>query len=230
MQIVGPRLRPVFPGVSAGISRHESLLPISRGPLFVVALQGLGVVFSFIAEECAKFVDPLAELDKTVPVVVTYFMAKMAQERAVRLVHLQPPFLALRVIGFDRVEREVVRLEHDRAVVTLGADRGRLEGEEPHAELVVGVACPRNHFEVLVGWLKILCFQRGHERAQLLLVRMILRKAAGRARGSGAGNGPNRKHRGCDENASIHSGTSDQSWMGQLEFRLKPVGTAPKTG
>ena len=54
MQVVGPGLGPVFPGMGAGVGAHKPLLPVGGRSLLVVALEGLAIVFPLVAESFAE--------------------------------------------------------------------------------------------------------------------------------------------------------------------------------
>ena len=91
VQVVGPGLGPVFPGMGAGVGADKPLLPVGGRSLLVMALEGLGVVFPLVAETLAEIAPGGAVLDQPVPVIMSDLMAKMPQQRAVRLVQVEPP-------------------------------------------------------------------------------------------------------------------------------------------
>jgi hypothetical protein len=58
VEVVGPGLGPVFPGVHGGVGADERLLPAGGRAAVVVALLSLGVVRPLVAEQRAKSILP----------------------------------------------------------------------------------------------------------------------------------------------------------------------------
>jgi hypothetical protein len=74
--------------------------------VLVMVFQRLGIVLSLVAEERAKCRQIGRAAQQNVPVMVADLVAKMPDQRAIRLLHLGAPRLALRVVGFGYVERD----------------------------------------------------------------------------------------------------------------------------
>lgn len=64
----------------------------------------LGITGALVAEQAAKRCKPVAVGDQSIPVVMTDFMAKMAEQGAVRFTHLHADFFAVGVVGLLDVE------------------------------------------------------------------------------------------------------------------------------
>src|SRR5271166_4174057 len=103
---MGPCLRPVFPGVSAGVSRDERICPVDWRALLVMAFERLAVILPLVAEETAKLDNLIAPMDQPVPEVMSDLMSEMAQECPVRFVHLKSPRLALGIVGLGHVDSD----------------------------------------------------------------------------------------------------------------------------
>ena len=120
--------------MGARIGADETIHPVGRRTVSVVALERRGVVWRLVAEGLAKRADPALVLDQPVPVeIMPDLMAKVADEGAVGLVHGLASRLALRVVGLGDVDRDepvVVPREHrlDASV------RPRLVGDQVEGE------------------------------------------------------------------------------------------------
>src|SRR5262249_38537378 len=99
-----PGFGPVFPGVRAGVGAEKTLLPIRRSAFLIITLERFAVVFALVPNTLAEAIDPITVFDQPVPVIMSPFVAKVAQYRPVRFMQLQAPFLALRVVGLRHVK------------------------------------------------------------------------------------------------------------------------------
>src|SRR6266851_3652256 len=104
MQIVRPGFGPVLPGMRPRIGADEPLRPVWRGTLLVVPRQSLAIICTLVPEEVAKSVEPVTGLEQPIPIIMATLVAKVAQEGAIRFVHLAPPLLPLRVVGLCHVD------------------------------------------------------------------------------------------------------------------------------
>ena len=116
VEVEAPGLGEIFPGVCGGVGAHKAALPARRRAVVVVLLEGLGVGrIAVVAEDRIASVFAFA-FDKRHPIVVADFVAEMANQRPVRLVHLFADALALDRVGFVKVDR-------DQPVGVAGEDR-----------------------------------------------------------------------------------------------------------
>ena len=101
------------------------LRPVGGRPLLVAALEAGGVVLRFIAKELVKPVQPRRSVHQPIPVVMADFMAKMPQQRAVRLAHGFAHGFALGVIGLFEVDGDQagVVAGHDMRLIAAGAQK-----------------------------------------------------------------------------------------------------------
>src|SRR5690606_12031920 len=89
-----------------------------RSTVCVVALEGGAVIPALVAKEFAKPRVAWLAIDQEVPIVVTDFMAEMAEQGAVGLSHIHFAALALCVIGFGKGNGDdpILVPGHDRLV------------------------------------------------------------------------------------------------------------------
>ena len=106
VQVMRPAFGPVFPRVGAGVSADVVQPPVGRRAFAVVALQTGGVVLRLVAKQRSKTVHPRRSAHQPVPIVVANFMAKVSQQRAVRLAQGTAHGLADGVVGFQQIERD----------------------------------------------------------------------------------------------------------------------------
>ena len=145
VHVVGPALRPVFPGMGRGIGADVAELPVRRRPVFVVPLQAVAVVERLVAEQRTTGFEPVAVGNQAVPVVMSDLVPQMADQGAIRLVHVGARAFAMHIVGLDDVER-------DQAVVVAGH----------HRRAAVGCAQEVEH-QAVFG---VLRFARSHRQAQ----------------------------------------------------------------
>ena len=86
VQVMGPCLGPVFPGVGCGVGAHVACSPVAEiiAPR-VVRVQCSGVVLALIAKHLPKCLNAAAIAHELIPVEVTRLVPKVPDERAVRL-------------------------------------------------------------------------------------------------------------------------------------------------
>ena len=116
VEVVRPGFGQVLPRMRAGVGGDETLLPIRRRPVGVMALQRRAVVLALVAEQLPERLDVGRIAHQAVPVVVRDLVAEMAEQRAVGLAHLPPHALALGIVGLGEVDG-------DEAVVVAGHHR-----------------------------------------------------------------------------------------------------------
>ena len=130
VQIVGPGLGEVLPGVHGRIGADVALLPAGRRAVLVVPLAAPPGSRSLSSPKTARArLDLAAVAHQHVPVVVADLVAQVAEQRPVGLAELQPPPLALGGIGLGDVDGDqpvVVAGHHRLARVGVGEE---VEGE-----------------------------------------------------------------------------------------------------
>ena len=134
MQIMRPGFGPVFPGVHGGVGADAGVVPIRARAVLVVLVEGVGVTGAFVAEQVAKRWKPVAVGDQPIPIVMADFMAKVAEQGAVRFAHLHTDFFAVGVVGF-------LDVEGDQAVGMAGGRRVafQVDADEVEGQAVVFV-------------------------------------------------------------------------------------------
>ena len=79
-----------------------SVGPICRGALFVVPLEGLGIIVSFVAERIAEFFVPVSVGNEAIPIVVPDLVSEMAEESSIGFVQSEAILFSNGVVGlFD---------------------------------------------------------------------------------------------------------------------------------
>ena len=106
MEVVRERLGEVLPRVHRGVLRDERVLPRLGGAHGVVARQRLLVARALVAEQVAAARPGLVILDEDVLVVVPDLMAKVPENRPVRLAELDAHRLADVVEALRQVDRD----------------------------------------------------------------------------------------------------------------------------
>nr|GEZ30648.1 hypothetical protein [Tanacetum cinerariifolium] len=102
--VVRPGFGPVFPGVHGGVGADVMLLPVGRGTVLIMMVQGIGVAGAVVAEQVAEAVLPVGVGDQAIPIVMTHFMTEMPEQCAVGFVHLHAHLLTDGVVGFFDIE------------------------------------------------------------------------------------------------------------------------------
>src|SRR5580692_2698611 len=97
---MGPYLRPVFPGVGAGIGTDEIVLPVRWWSLAVVPVQSLLVIDALITEQFPKGAVSRGVLHQAIPVVVADLVAEMAEQGPIRFVLPRALALPVHIVGF----------------------------------------------------------------------------------------------------------------------------------
>jgi hypothetical protein len=106
VQVVGPGLGPVFPGVHRRIGRDVASRPVARRTVPMMPAQGLAVVETFVPEDRAKgLLFPFVR-KQAVPEVMPGLVAEVAQQGAVDLAHIETHPLAHGIIGLRDVDRD----------------------------------------------------------------------------------------------------------------------------
>src|SRR4051794_28977970 len=103
---MGETFRPILPWMRGRIGADVILPPALRRAVFVMALQGLRVVFALVAEERAKGGQIARAPQQNIPIMMADLVTEMAHQRAIGFLHLRAPRFALGVIGFGYIERD----------------------------------------------------------------------------------------------------------------------------
>src|ERR1700743_740133 len=101
MQVMCPGFREVFPGMHGGIGRYKTLLPINWRAIVIVTLQSRLVILRLITKKQSVGGEPLLIVtNEEIPIVMSDFVTKMPEQRAVGLVHLQTASFTLYFVSF----------------------------------------------------------------------------------------------------------------------------------
>ena len=103
---MGPGFRPVFPGMRRRIMADVVVLPVRRGSVGIVVLQGLLIIGLFVAEKSAEAVKIISIADQAVPVIVANLVPKMSEQGTQGLFHCIANFFADGVVRFGDVQRD----------------------------------------------------------------------------------------------------------------------------
>ena len=95
VQIVGPGLGEVLPGVHGRIGADVGVLPARLRPVLVVALDRLGIALPLVAEDRPALLDPAGVRDQQLLVVMPGLVPHVAEQRPVGLAERHPLPLAL---------------------------------------------------------------------------------------------------------------------------------------
>ena len=116
VQVMRPGFGEILPRMRRRIGADEIVLPVRRRARGVVVLQRLPVIQPLVAEDRTKVIQLAAVADQDVPIVMSDLVAKVAEQRAIGLVHRGTPVFPLGVVGL--LERH-----RDHAVLVSGHDR-----------------------------------------------------------------------------------------------------------
>src|SRR5579863_4236677 len=104
VQIVSPRLSPIFPGMHGRIGADETLFPTRWGTLAVVALQGLLIIRALVAEKLAKIGDAGTVQDQPIPEIVANLVTEMPQKGAVWFLLQRALCLAMHIVRLGDID------------------------------------------------------------------------------------------------------------------------------
>src|ERR1700723_3259549 len=99
-----PRLRPILPRVHGGVGADETLLPAGRRPFRIVPIQCLLVAGPFVAEKLAEGLQTATAGNQAIPEIMSDFVAKMAQQSAIRLLLQGALLLAMDIVRLGDVD------------------------------------------------------------------------------------------------------------------------------
>ena len=147
VQVMRPGLGKVLPGMRRRIGADEILPPVRNGAVGVIGLQRRPVIHRFVAENLAPAFDEAAVAHQQVPEIMADLVAKVAEQRAIWLVHDGAPPLALGVVGlFDRErDQAVVVARHHSRPGEMGRACQKIERQ---ALAAVGVALVERQIEL----------------------------------------------------------------------------------
>src|SRR5947209_9591359 len=104
---MGETFRPILPRMRCRVRADVILPPSLRRAILVMALQRLSIVFTLVAEDCAKRRKIGRPSQQNVPIVVTDLVTEMSDQRAIGLVRLRAARFAFGVIGLRDVGRDL---------------------------------------------------------------------------------------------------------------------------
>src|SRR3954447_12276332 len=104
---MGETFRPIFPWMRGSICANVILPPALRRAVVVMALQRLRIILLLVAEERAKPRQIGRAAQQDVPVMVADLVTEVADQGAVRLVHLCAPGFPLGVVSFGDVQSDL---------------------------------------------------------------------------------------------------------------------------
>jgi hypothetical protein len=116
VKIMSPGFRPIFPRMSAGIGAHMPGLPIRRRTMFVILLQGGGVVRGFITEQSAEIREPFAVGDQPIPIIMGDLVSQMSEQSSMWFMEIHTTAFPLIVIGFGNInDNQTIEMPRQRA-------------------------------------------------------------------------------------------------------------------
>src|SRR5579863_3336645 len=101
---MGPGLGKIFPRVGARIGGDKMPRPVRGWSVCVIVFQRGIVIAPLVAEHAAKTLDMRRVCYQPNPIIMADFVPEMAKWRAIKLAHLLPPALALRIVGLGNVD------------------------------------------------------------------------------------------------------------------------------
>src|SRR6187399_1261970 len=114
VQIVGPGLRPIFPGMRSRVERDVGVLVVGFGVL-VVGSEGFGVVEPLVAKNLAKRGPTGLVGEEQRPVIMANLVAKVSEQSAVVFTESVAnfgPLCGVRLVQVERDEPIVVARDH----------------------------------------------------------------------------------------------------------------------
>src|SRR5690606_3165036 len=141
VQIMCPGFGEVLPRMGPGIATYMTFLPIGQRAVRIMRSQGCGIVTALIAEHLPEGFVPNPVLDKALPIIVTHFMTKMAENCSVRLRHVAALAFAFGIVGLSDVDGDQpvsMTCEHLRSFLK----RSARAGEEVECKALLGILEP----------------------------------------------------------------------------------------
>ena len=105
MQVMSPGFGPVFPRVRGRVGADIRLFPVECGAVSIVSLQAFRIVVALVAEVGTEGFELLLAAHQPHEIIMTRFVAEMAQQGSIRFLHRRADAFALRIVGFGDIHR-----------------------------------------------------------------------------------------------------------------------------